>query len=139
MRAASLSKRRSIGVLGSDAKDTGILTEVWRYCLLVNRPESFDSALIWANFAAKNNDELINNLGNFINRTVALLWKSFDGVVPDVQPDEDGEQDAGFITSINKKLAEYLQVMDKVSLNAGLKKAMTISSIGKLYLQRKAP
>ena len=133
----NLSKSRSIGVFGNDAKDTGIPTEVWRYYLLVNRPESSDSALIWADLATKNNDELINNLGNFINRTVTFLWTSFDGVVPDVL--QDDEQDAEFIANINKEPAEYVQVMDKVSLKAGLKKAMAISSIGNLYLQRKAP
>lgn len=33
------SKSRSVGVFGDDAKETGVASEVWRYYLLVNRPE----------------------------------------------------------------------------------------------------
>ncbi len=40
---------------------------------------------------------------------------------------------------MNKELHDYIQLLDKVSLKAGLKKAMAISSVGNLYLQRKAP
>lgn len=50
------------------AKDTGIPSDVWRFYLLYVRPEGQDSAFSWADMALKNNSELLNNLGNFINR-----------------------------------------------------------------------
>lgn len=50
------------------AKDTGIPSDVWRFYLLYVRPEGQDSAFSWADMAVKNNSELLNNLGNFINR-----------------------------------------------------------------------
>ncbi len=131
------SKSRGIGVFGNDAKETGIPCEVWRYYLLLNRPEASDSAFTWADLAAKNNDELINNLGNFINRTVTFLYKFFDGVVPPLI--EDDAESEEFLEKINKELAEYRGFMDKVSLKAGLKKVMAISGIGNLYLQTKKP
>lgn len=130
------SKSRGVGVFGNDAKDTGISAEVWRYYLLLNRPEGSDSAFTWTDLATKNNDELINNLGNFINRTVTFLYKFFDAQVPELEVDSESDE---FTAKVNVELIEYIQLMEKVSLKAGLKKAMAISSIGNLYLQRKAP
>lgn len=62
------SKSRGIGVFGTDARDTGIPSDVWRFYLLYVRPESQDSTFSWADLATKNNSELLNNLGNFVNR-----------------------------------------------------------------------
>lgn len=56
------------------AKDTGIPSDVWRFYLLYVRPEGQDSAFSWADMATKNNSELLNNLGNFINRLVSR-WR----------------------------------------------------------------
>lgn len=64
------SKSRGIGVFGNDARDTGISSDVWRFYLLYVRPESQDSSFSWADLATKNNSELLNNLGNFVNRFV---------------------------------------------------------------------
>jgi methionyl-tRNA synthetase len=131
------SKSNNIGVFGNDAQATGIPAEVWRYYLLAMRPELSDSSFVWADLQAKNNDELLKNLGNLVNRTVSFLFKNFDGVVPELVTGdaEDGE----FVARINAELAEYVALMEKMSLKAGLKRAMAISSIGNLYLQTKKP
>ena len=60
-------------MFGDMAKDTGIPSDVWRFYLLYVRPEGQDSAFSWADMALKNNSELLNNLGNFINRWVILI------------------------------------------------------------------
>lgn len=57
-----------MGVFGDMAKDTDIPCDVWRFYLLYVRPEGQDSSFSWADLATKNNSELLNNLGNFINR-----------------------------------------------------------------------
>nr|CAD7393807.1 unnamed protein product [Timema cristinae] len=59
------SKSRGVGVFGTDARDTGIPSDVWRFYLLYVRPESQDSNFSWVDLATKNNSELLNNLGNF--------------------------------------------------------------------------
>ena len=76
------SKSRGIGVFGTDAKNTGISADIFRFYLLYVRPESQDSSFSWLDFAAKNNTELLNNIGNFVNRLVnnfielvILRWK----------------------------------------------------------------
>lgn len=49
------SKSEGTGVFGDDAQKTNIPPEVWRYYLLVNRPESSDTVFSWDDFAEKNN------------------------------------------------------------------------------------
>lgn len=82
------SKSRSTGVFGDDAMSTGIPSEVWRYYLLVNRPESQDTVFLWNDFLAKNNSELLANLGNFSNRLLKFLASAFQGKVPAATPSE---------------------------------------------------
>lgn len=65
------SKSRGIGVFGTDARETGIPADVWRFYLAYIRPETQDSNFNWVDLATKNNSELLNNLGNFVNRFVA--------------------------------------------------------------------
>ncbi|CDF35301.1 methionine--tRNA ligase, cytoplasmic [Chondrus crispus] len=131
------SKSRGVGVFGNDAIDTGIPCEVWRYYLLLNRPEGSDAVFTWDDLAAKNNDELIKTLGNYINRTVSFLSKSFAGIVPELI--QDDEENIEFTSKINVELQQYITLLEKVSLKAGLKKAMAIASLGNQYLTRKAP
>ncbi|GIS00579.1 MAG: hypothetical protein CM15mP102_13990 [Flavobacteriales bacterium] len=53
-----------------------------RYTLTVNSPESKDNDFTWKDFQARNNNELVAILGNFINRVLVLTHKYYDGVVP---------------------------------------------------------
>lgn len=62
------SKSRGVGVFGDMAQDTGIPADIWRFYLLYIRPEGQDSAFSWTDMLFKNNSELLNNLGNFVNR-----------------------------------------------------------------------
>lgn len=72
------SKSRGVGVFGNDAMDTGIPADVFRFYLLYVRPESQDSSFSWTDFVMKNNTELLNNLGNFINRVLSFTKNNFD-------------------------------------------------------------
>eukprot|EP00108_Taenia_solium_P006803 TsM_000773500 transcript=TsM_000773500 gene=TsM_000773500 len=70
------SKSRGVGVFGNNAKASGIESNIWRFYLAYIRPETQDSTFSWEDFALKNNGELLNNLGNFINRQVDLVFNS---------------------------------------------------------------
>ena len=59
-------------MFGNNARDTGIPADVFRFYLLFVRPESQDSTFSWTDFVTKNNSELLNNLGNFINRVLSF-------------------------------------------------------------------
>jgi methionyl-tRNA synthetase len=65
----------SPGVFGNDASSTGIPVDVWRYYLLSNRPEQSDTDFKWSDLQARNNGELLANLGNFINRVVKFVYQ----------------------------------------------------------------
>jgi methionyl-tRNA synthetase len=58
----------SLSVFGNNAQETGIAPSVWRYFLLSQRPENSDSSFQWSMFIGANNNELLANLGNFVNR-----------------------------------------------------------------------
>lgn len=62
------SKSRGTGVFGDQAKLTDIDADIFRFYLAYIRPETMDSCFSWDDMMAKNNSELLNNLGNFINR-----------------------------------------------------------------------
>ena len=53
-----------------------------RYVLCANAPETKDNDFTWKDFQARNNNELVAVLGNFVNRALVLTHKYFDGAVP---------------------------------------------------------
>jgi methionyl-tRNA synthetase len=56
--------------------------DVLRYVLTANAPEAKDNDFTWKDFQARNNNELVAILGNFVNRTMVLTHKYFEGIVP---------------------------------------------------------
>ena len=58
------------------------LQDSLRYTLTANAPESKDNDFTWKDFQARNNNELVAILGNFINRVVVLTNKYYDGKIP---------------------------------------------------------
>lgn len=104
-----------------------------RYCLTSILPETKDSEFTWADFQARNNNELVAILGNFVNRAVVLTRKYFDGEVPTEEFDED---------VLNKVKAHYEKVaqsLDKFNLRQALSEAMNVARIGNKYLADNEP
>uniref|UniRef100_A0A671SDB7 Methionine--tRNA ligase, cytoplasmic n=1 Tax=Sinocyclocheilus anshuiensis TaxID=1608454 RepID=A0A671SDB7_9TELE len=130
------SKSRGVGVFGDMAKDTGIPSDVWRFYLLYLRPEGQDSAFSWSDMALKNNSELLNNLGNFINRAGMFVSKFFDGCVPEMLLNED---DKRLIAQVRWELKQYIQLLDKVRIRDALKCILSISRHGNQYMQLNEP
>jgi len=126
------SKSRGVGVFGDTAKDTGIPPSVWRYYLMANRPESGDTQFEWKSFIAANNSELLNNVGNFVNRLIKFVNAKCDGVIPEFSASyaDDTFDFPGFISEVGTLLTEYIADMEAVRIRAGLKKFMEISALG---------
>lgn len=135
--SGKFSKSRGVGVFGTDARDTNIAPAVWRYYLLVNRPEAADATFTWADLRAKNNDELLNNVGNFMHRTATFLASSFDAVMPELNGTVAAVVDA--TASINGELAAYHEAFAGLSLKAALKRAMAVARLGNQFLQTAQP
>ena len=60
-----------------------------RYFFVKYAPENHDREYTWKDFIEANNNELVANIGNFINRSLTFLYTKFEGVVPDSQMDEE--------------------------------------------------
>lgn len=137
--AGKFSKSKGIGVFGNDVKDTNIPVEVWRYYLLTNRPEVSDTLFTWVDLQAKLNSELLNNLGNFVNRVLSFVAKptglGYGSVIPDAQGADSHSLTVELAEKVGKSVEQYVEAMEKVKLKQGLKTAMSISSEGNAYLQ----
>lgn len=111
--------------------------DVLRYVLCATMPESKDNDFTWKDFQARNNNELVAVLGNFVNRALVLTNKYFDGKVP-VQ---------GALTDNDREtLAEIPRLKEAVEYNLGqfrfrdaLKAAMDVARLGNKYLADNEP
>ena len=111
--------------------------DVLRYVLTANAPETKDNDFTWRDFQARNNNELVAILGNFVNRAIVLTHKYFDGIVPPAHELTDYDRDT---------LAEFQGVRDTLSQNIeifhfreALKDAMNLARIGNKYLADTEP
>ncbi|XP_073519415.1 methionine--tRNA ligase, cytoplasmic isoform X2 [Phyllobates terribilis] len=130
------SKSRGVGVFGDMAKDTGIPADIWRFYLLYVRPEGQDSAFSWSDLMLKNNSELLNNLGNFVNRAGMFVQKFFNGHVPKM---ELLAEDKRLLAQVTAELHQYNQLLEKVRIRDALRCILNISRHGNQYIQVNEP
>lgn len=129
------SKSRNLGVFGNNAQEIGVPPSVWRYYLLLARPETSDTQFSWADFVARNNGELLANLGNLVNRVVKFVNAKYNGVIPTYEPKAVNPLYEKLVDSVNKSLKDYITHMEQSSLRQGLETAMHISALGNQFLQ----
>lgn len=134
------SKSRGVGVFGTSAKETGIAADVWRYFLLLRRPETSDTEFEWDGFIAANNNELVANFGNFVNRILKFVNSpNYDSVVPTPptlsQDSELYKSLEQHKVDVNNKLKEYRDAFEAVHLKQALITARELSSLGNRLLQ----
>ncbi len=130
------SKSKGIGVFGTDAMQSGISADVWRYYLLTNRPEKTDSDFTWKDFAEKLNNELLANIGNLVNRTLVFAQREFDGKVPDGKL---SKKDKEFVEGQNRKFEKIGAFLEKVHLKDALHAAMEAGKEANAYFQKSEP
>jgi len=111
--------------------------DVLRYVLAANMPESKDNDFTWKDFQARNNNELVAILGNFVNRTAVLMQKYYNGAVPalDELTDFDKETIAELFTYKDKTE----KALDTFHFREALKEAMNIARLGNKYLADTEP
>ncbi|TPX48854.1 methionine---tRNA ligase [Synchytrium endobioticum] len=131
--SGKFSKSRGVGVFGNNVMDSNIPVAVWRYYLLSNRPETNDSQFLWANFTAANNNELLANLGNLVNRIIKFITAKYDGIIPAYSTSGPGE--VKLVADVNALLQQYVDALENVKLRSGLRLAMDVSARGNQYLQ----
>ena len=108
-----------------------------RYVLTANAPETKDNDFTWADFQARNNNELVAILGNFVNRAIVLTHKYFGGVVP--VSGEPGETEKKMMEEVREASRRLTEALDTFHFREALKEAMEIARIGNRYLQETEP
>ncbi|XP_026316238.1 methionine--tRNA ligase, cytoplasmic [Hyposmocoma kahamanoa] len=130
------SKSRGVGVFGTDAQETGIPSDVWRFYLASIRPETSDSSFSWVELGTRNNSELLNNLGNFCHRSLMFCANSFKQRVPDLTLTRN---DFEMIAAVNRHVAAYVSDMERGRLRDALRHVMSISKLGNQHMQSEQP
>ncbi|MCX4368742.1 MAG: methionine--tRNA ligase [Duncaniella sp.] len=118
-------------------KDMPGKQDVLRYVLTANAPETKDNDFTWADFQARNNNELVAILGNFVNRAVVLTHKYFGGVTPVAGELTDTDRQA--LADIKAAIAAETEAIETFHFREALKQAMEIARVGNRYLQETEP
>ena len=111
--------------------------DVLRYVLTSNAPQTKDNDFTWADFQARNNNELVAIFGNFINRVTVLTHKYYDGVTP-------GE---GTLSQIDTQTLETLQAypaviessIERYRFREAQQELMNVARLGNKYLADQEP
>ena len=111
--------------------------DVMRYVLTANAPETKDNNFTWADFQARNNNELVAVYGNFVNRALQLTKKYYDGIVPPCG--ELTEDDRRTIEEFCGVKAEVEQLLETFHFRDAQKEAMNLARIGNKYLADAEP
>ncbi|MBQ7449217.1 MAG: methionine--tRNA ligase [Paludibacteraceae bacterium] len=111
--------------------------DVLRYVLTANAPETKDNDFTWADFQARNNNELVAVYGNFVNRAMVLTHKYFEGKVP--QQGELTEVESNLFSEIKAEKQQIEQLLDNFRFRDAQKEAMNIARLGNKYLADMEP
>ena len=111
--------------------------DVLRYALCANAPETKDNDFTWKDFQARNNNELVAILGNFVNRALVLTNKYFDNKVPT----------KGALEAIDKEVIDRLATypeqiaksLDQFRFREALTILMDMARMGNKYLADTEP
>jgi methionyl-tRNA synthetase len=106
-----------------------------RYVLARNAPEQKDGDFKWDDFVAAYDNELADNLGNFLNRVMSFAYKYFGGKVPKYDTNLYAEERA----QLTKILEELESNLRAYRFKDAVQNVMEISRFGNGFLQEKAP
>ena len=107
-----------------------------RYFLTAGGPETQDTDFTWAEFVRRNNDELVANWGNLVNRTLTSGYKNF-GVVP--EPGELTDGDAAVLAAVEAGFDAVGALIEQARFKAALAETMRLASLVNAYVSDEAP
>jgi methionyl-tRNA synthetase len=111
--------------------------DVLRYALCANAPETKDNDFTWKDFQARNNNELVAILGNFVNRTLVLTNNYYGGVVPERGLTD--KYDDEVLSEIGKIKSGVENNLETYRFREALKEAMNLARLGNKYLADTEP
>jgi methionyl-tRNA synthetase len=108
-----------------------------RYYLTVTMPETRDSDWTWEGFIERNNNELVANWGNLVNRVLNMTRRYFDGRVP--EPGELSDMDGTLLASVDRGFDEVASLYDACKFRAALQETLTLATRVNQYLEETSP
>jgi len=140
LESQKISGSRNWAVWGRDAL-TRYDPDAIRYYLTANMPESKDSDWDWAEFVARNNNELVATWGNLANRVLSFCYKHWEGHVPGDtgEPMSLREADIELLKTIENGFNLVGAELDAVRLRSALSETMKLATAVNQYLDVNAP
>ena len=111
--------------------------DVLRYMLTANAPETKDNDFTWADFQARNNNELVAIFGNFINRVMVLTDKYYEGVIP--EPAEFSEIDKKTLEELKSYPEVISSSVERYRFREAQATLMNVARMGNKYLADEEP
>ena len=111
--------------------------DVLRYVLCANAPETKDNDFTWKDFQARNNNELVATLGNFVNRAAVLTHKFFEGKVPELGALTDIDVNA--LAQLAEFPAKIGALIDGYRFRDALAEVINLARLGNKYLAETEP
>ena len=111
--------------------------DVLRYVLTANAPETKDNNFTWKDYQDRNNNELLAIFGNFVNRTLVLTHKYFEGKVPAMI--NLNEKDEAAIEEMNQYPDKIANLLDTYKFREALSELMNLARLGNRYLTENEP
>ncbi len=111
--------------------------DVLRYTLCANAPETKDNDFTWKDFQLKNNSELVAVFGNFINRTLVLTHKFYEGIVPNAT--NYTKEDLITLEELANAPHKISKAIEQFKFREAISELMNIARIGNKYLAETEP
>ena len=138
LEGRKISGSRNWAVWGRDAL-TRYDPDALRYYLTINMPENHDSDWDWAEFVAKNNNELVATWGNLANRVLSFCYKNWEGHVPSIDVSTLRPADLELLAAVEKGFQTVGDELEAVHLRGALQTAMGLAAEVNKYLDTSAP
>lgn len=130
------SKSRNWGIDVDEFLDL-FAPDLLRYTLAANLPETRDTDFYWKEFQLRNNSELADILGNFINRTFTFVFKHFGGKVP--VPGKLEKIDEDMLLTISEYPKKVADLFEKYKIRDGVNEIMNLARDGNKYFNDTEP
>ncbi|MDR0712861.1 MAG: methionine--tRNA ligase [Bacteroidales bacterium] len=111
--------------------------DVLRYVLTANAPETKDNNFTWKDFQDRNNNELVAIYGNFVNRTMVLTHRYFNGKTPETSLWTDVDRETMQEIALIREKVE--NALENYRFREALKEAMSLARLGNKYLADAEP
>ncbi len=112
-------------------------TDAIRYYLLREMPYAQDGTITYEKIVNSYNTDLANVLGNLANRTVAMVNKYFDGIVPNKETATDFDAELSAVAE--KAKADVVALMDEFRTADALEALWTIANRANKYIDETMP